>query len=144
MGIGGTYETGQIARRQGKPVLPLADTRDSGHSDAYRIYFEMVQRWDVEPVAGLTLDAFQSLADPALDVATDLVRLLEAIFGQQPHRVSSPLNQRQPNRAAALELWKEKLAFLLREEALAVDSSQKFKLKKEIEEAQERIRALEG
>jgi len=143
-GIGGTYETGRIARRQGKPVLPLADTREGGHSDAYRFYFEMVQGWDAEPVAGLTLGAFQSLADPGPDVASELVRLLETLFGQQAHRVTTPLGQRQPNRDAALELWAEKLAFLLKEEPLTVDPSQRFRLKKEIEEAQERIRELKA
>jgi len=143
-GVGGTYETGKIARRQGKPVLPLADTRDEGHSDAYKFYFEMIEQWDAKPVQGLTLDAFQSLADPAPDVASDLVQLLDILFGRQLHRVTSPRSQRQPNRDAALELWQEKLAYLLNEEPLTVDSSQKFKLKKEIEEAQEKIRNLEG
>ncbi len=143
-GVGGTYETGRIARRQGKPVLPLADTREEGHSDAYRFYFEMVQGWDADPVKGLTLDVFQSLADPAPDAASDLVRLLEAIFGKQSHCVTSTQDQRQPNRIAASELWSEKLAYLLKEEPLTVDPSLKFKLMKEIQEAQERIRSLGG
>lgn len=143
-GVGGTYKTGQLARRQGKPVLPLADTRDEGHSDAYKFYFEMIQGWNVKPVDGLSLDAFQSLADPAPDVVKDLVRLLETLFGSQPHRVTSSQNQRQPNRDAALELWSEKLAYLLKEEPLTVDPSYKFKLMKEIEEVQGKIRSLGG
>lgn len=143
-GIGGTYETGQLALRQGKPVLPLADTRDGGHSDAYKFYFEMLQNWDARPIKGLTSDQYPCLADPAPGVVTDLVRLLETMFGHQSNRILSAEVQRQSNRAAALELWREKLEYLLKEEALVVDSSSKFKLKKEIEEAQEKIRLLGG
>lgn len=143
-GLGGTYATGQIGRRQGKPILPLADTREGRHSDAYTCYFEMVQNWDVEPIECLTLDEFQSLSNPAPGVANDVIRLLERLFGQQTYRVTLTQSQRQPNRDAAVELWKEKLAYLLNEEPLAVEASSKFKLKKEIEEAQEKIRHLQG
>jgi TIR domain-containing protein len=41
-GLGGTYETGRIARHQGKPVLPLPDTREDNFPDAYRTYFEIL------------------------------------------------------------------------------------------------------
>ncbi len=44
----------------------------------------------------------------------------------------------------ALALWKEKLAFLEEEEALAVDPNQKFALKKQIEEAREKVREHRG
>ena len=43
----------------------------------------------------------------------------------------------------ALELWKEKLEFLQREQAIAVESGQKFALKKEIDEAKTKIAELE-
>jgi len=44
----------------------------------------------------------------------------------------------------ALSLWKEKLAFLQEQEALAVDAEQRFVLKKRIEETACRIRELGG
>jgi hypothetical protein len=42
--------------------------------------------------------------------------------------------------SAALELWQEKLAFLLSEEAVAVDPDQKFRLRKLIDEAKAKVR----
>jgi tetratricopeptide (TPR) repeat protein len=44
----------------------------------------------------------------------------------------------------ALALWKEKLAFLEEQEAIAVDGPQKFALKKQIEEAREKVREYGG
>ncbi len=43
---------------------------------------------------------------------------------------------------AAADLWREKLEFLLREQALATDPSQKFSLRKQIEEAEAKLREL--
>lgn len=45
--------------------------------------------------------------------------------------------------SAALSVWREKLEFLLIEEAVAVDPNIKFNLKHSIREAQDRIRGLE-
>jgi tetratricopeptide (TPR) repeat protein len=42
----------------------------------------------------------------------------------------------------ALALWQEKLEFLREEEAIAVDAGQKFALRKQIKEAEEKIREL--
>lgn len=50
----------------------------------------------------------------------------------------------KPRESAALELWREKLDFLLAHEPLAVDPAAKFKLRKDIEEARAHIRALGG
>jgi hypothetical protein len=44
----------------------------------------------------------------------------------------------------ALALWREKLDFLLEQEALAVDAAQIFTLRKRIEEAQKKIQELGG
>ena len=44
----------------------------------------------------------------------------------------------------ALAIWRDKLAFLLVEEAISVDPAMKFRLKHLIEEAQAKIRALGG
>lgn len=40
--------------------------------------------------------------------------------------------------------WREKLAYLQKHEVIAVDPAQKFTLKKQIEEAKQKIRELEG
>ncbi|MFO1424386.1 MAG: TIR domain-containing protein [Candidatus Competibacteraceae bacterium] len=49
-----------------------------------------------------------------------------------------------PNPSPALALWREKLDFLLVEEAVAVDPDMKFRLRHLIAEAQEKIRSLGG
>ena len=56
-------------------------------------------------------------------------------------------NPKQPQAkvgSSALSLWREKLEFLREQEALAVDASQKFALRKQIEEAESKIRELGG
>jgi len=45
---------------------------------------------------------------------------------------------------SALKMWQEKLAYLLEQEAIAVDPDQKFRLRKLIEEARQKIRELGG
>ena len=93
-GVGGTYETGHIARRQGKPVLPLADTRDGNFPDVIRTYFEMLDVWSTEPIAGLNREDLEYLSAPTPAVATDAIRLLKRLFGLQPQRMSSPAADR--------------------------------------------------
>jgi hypothetical protein len=143
-GVGGTYETGQIARRQGKPVFPIADTRDGNFPDAYRMYFEILDSWSAQPIAGLEREDFEDLSAPAPAVATDAIRLLKRLFGLQPQRISSPAVPRRPTTSAALQLWREKLDYLQIQEATIADPAQKFALKKQIEEAREKIRELGG
>src|SRR5262245_2853808 len=55
------------------------------------------------------------------------------------------MNTSSPGPAGkALKTWEEKLAYLLEQEAIATDASQKFGLARQIEEARERIRELKG
>jgi tetratricopeptide (TPR) repeat protein len=55
----------------------------------------------------------------------------------------SPQAGTTPKRTSrALALWQEKLEFLREQEAIAADPSQKFTLRKQIEEAEEKIREL--
>jgi hypothetical protein len=83
-GIGGTYETGTRARQRGKPVLPLADTADGWkHGDARRFHSHTRERWESDPVAGLTREDFVELASPAPEVAVWAIRCLEKILGRQ-------------------------------------------------------------
>ena len=47
-------------------------------------------------------------------------------------------------RSGALVIWREKLDYLQQQEAITADAAQKFALKKQIEEAQQKIRELGG
>lgn len=79
-GLGGTYQTGQWALQAGKPVFPLADTRDplGIHQDAREFYFATLREWSKNPASRfLTEDQFRDLSGPAPGVVTDLVRLLK-------------------------------------------------------------------
>jgi SEFIR domain-containing protein len=49
-----------------------------------------------------------------------------------------------PVGGSALKVWQEKLAYLLEQEAIAVDPDQKFRLRKLIEEARQKIHELGG
>lgn len=51
---------------------------------------------------------------------------------------------RAPAASAALKAWQEKLDYLQTQEAIASDATQKFALKKQIEEAQAKVRELGG
>lgn len=43
-----------------------------------------------------------------------------------------------------IELWREKLAYFQQQEAIASDAAQKFQLKKQIQECQQKITELGG
>lgn len=144
-GLGGTYESGLMARRQGKPVLPLADTRCSGevsHGDAYNFYFKILESWATQPIAGLTEEEFSELAGPAPEVVGDCMNLLVKLFGRQPNEATS--NRRLSHTQAAVALWREKLAYLMEQEAITFDPAMKFKILQDIKEAQAKIMALRG
>jgi len=85
-GLGGTYETGRIARQMSKPVLPLADTREGGHDDAYRTYFEMERTWAMAPIPPLKHVDFLRLGGPAPQVVDDVIWILEQVFGLRDHK----------------------------------------------------------
>lgn len=82
-GMGGTYQTGEWALEQGKPVLPLADTRGTvaSHGDAYRFYHEIKKSWNKSLLSKLlSEDDFECLGNPIPEVMTDLVRLLRKVL----------------------------------------------------------------
>lgn len=82
---------------------------------------------------------------PAISEA-GLDRLQWGITGVKPktshHAPASTTPLPKPPAFGALALWREKLDFLLREEAIAADAAQRFALKKQIEEARQKIRDL--
>ncbi|MEM9266592.1 MAG: hypothetical protein AAGA46_13810 [Cyanobacteria bacterium P01_F01_bin.13] len=65
---------------------------------------------------------------------------LSGAAAPQPTPASAGLRQT----GGAVALWQEKLEFLQAEEAITADPAQKFALKKQIEEAQEKNRQLSG
>ncbi|HEX6903862.1 MAG TPA: TIR domain-containing protein [Thermoanaerobaculia bacterium] len=57
---------------------------------------------------------------------------------------ASPSSSGGSPRNGALAIWEEKLKFLEEQEAIAADAAQKFTLKKQIEEAREKVREYRG
>lgn len=77
--------------------------------------------------------------------------LLEwGITGRKPERpapgspAQASTTPASPPASGALALWREKLEFLREQEVITSDAAQKFALKKQIEEAQRKIRELGG
>lgn len=64
------------------------------------------------------------------------------VYPGDPAPASPSLGGGSPRNPGALAIWEEKLAFLEEQEALASDPAQRFTLKKQIEEAREKVRAL--
>jgi hypothetical protein len=96
-------------------------------------------------VPAIVSEDLEDLSGPAPAVVTDVIRLLKRWFGLQPQRISSPAAApRHPTTRAASQLWLEKLSYLEQQQAFLADSEQKFSLKKQIEEAQNKISELGG
>ena len=78
-GIGGTYRTGELALKSGKPVFPLADTGD----DAKKFYFHMLTSWErirmPNIMPNITKSQFQVVAREAPKVVADVISLLKQI-----------------------------------------------------------------
>jgi hypothetical protein len=62
---------------------------------------------------------------------------------ETPRAASASPSSNEP-RSATLAVWRDKLAFLLEEEAKASDAEQKFSIRQRIAEARTKIRELEG
>lgn len=61
-----------------------------------------------------------------------------------PAASGSPPPKSPPTTDGALDLWREKLGYLQQQEAITADAAQKFALKKQIEEAKQKIKELGG
>jgi len=84
---------------------------------------------------------------PAID-ADKLDRLIWGITGVKPgsrHQPGSPSQKQAPSVVSpALAIWREKLDFLLEQQAICADPAQQFQLKKAIEVARQKIAELGG
>jgi hypothetical protein len=92
--------------------------------------------------------ASQSSSERNIAVQTDSSTQGSTIYGFAPGSQESNLvssqNIQGNAEAEVLKLWKEKLSYFYQQEAIASDPSTKFKLRKQIEEYQKRIREIEG
>jgi predicted Rossmann-fold nucleotide-binding protein len=72
-GAGGTWTTGKLALREGRIVLPLADTG----GDAKKMYMHMLKHWDSLNMGSITRRDFQTLGRSAPDVVSQIEALLK-------------------------------------------------------------------
>ena len=112
---------------------------------------------DLSQLGILAGDGYIDIGDrPAATIAEKILKRLHLNRGVTPP-ASPPLesaDRKRPQASAsdparggpssALAIWREKLAFLQVEEAKAVDPDQKFRLRKLIQEAEQKIRELGG
>ena len=70
--------------------------------------------------------------------------LIPATANTAPANPTPPSRPGPANAHPALTVWREKLDFLLEQEAIAADSAQQFQLRKLIEEARQKIHSLGG
>lgn len=107
---------------------------------------------DGRPLSALSdNDAEQALADLAVEILATPKRAATQVRNVVPAAPTVPANSTAPARHAepvaatgALAIWREKLAFLLAEEAKTADAEQKFTLRQRIGEARAKIRELGG
>ncbi len=117
-------DTRTLDRLQRVDLFP-ADQRDAG----FQILIRALQAAPNRPSVSGTVSAQPPVALAPTVTAT-------------PQPVPPPTASTQTSGAVAL--WQQKLAFLQEQEAITADPSQKFALKKQIEEAQQKIRDLNG
>jgi hypothetical protein len=78
-GIGGTWNTGEMALEMRKPVLPLADTG----GDAKKLYLQMLRDWNHFDWIKLSKDQFQRVARPRLSGVDAAVEMLDCLFSPE-------------------------------------------------------------
>jgi len=90
------------------------------------------------------VDLRGGLTDEGLD------RLVWGISGEKPSSMPAPAGSAPhapgtiQSESGPLATWKEKLEYLQEQEAITADPAQKFALKKQIQEAHQKIRDLGG
>ncbi|MGI0494347.1 toll/interleukin-1 receptor domain-containing protein [Alkalinema pantanalense CENA528] len=84
-GVGGTYETYQFAMQERIPVIPIVCT----NGDAKRVFDEMLQTWEQQPMGKIAPEKFKSLnqyinnVETAEDVIYDVIDIVnEVIFAK--------------------------------------------------------------
>jgi hypothetical protein len=130
-----------LKRRKDDAVIPvhLDDTDVSGWP-AVNFGIRLRGR-DPQQIASLIL---QALAMRNPNAATTTVVSQPAPTASQPLATPNPSDSSIPPSTGALVIWREKLDYLQQQEAITADAAQKFALKKQIEETQQKIRELGG
>ena len=100
---------------------------------------------DGKPLSGMSeYDADAALAALAEEIADRLARSRRTTTNTKVLEPTHIPSAQSSATSGALKIWREKLNFLREQEAIAADPAQKFALKKQIEEAESKIRALGG
>ena len=116
--------------------VKVSELRDYMGTSEFLTRLPKDKEWRPSPAA-IDDDTNTRVEGPRIEAIAQMDKLLaEFVKTQQPnHRAVVPV---------ALLVWSEKLAYLLEQEAIAVDAAQKFALRKQIEEARARILELGG
>ena len=131
-----------------EPALPgeVAVPLDEDHisickpvSRDAQIYRSLL-RWVDDCVAAAAAADAEATA-PAVDMAATSERP-SAPGAAAPRQGPPPARQADAAHAGAVAVWREKLDFLLQQEAITADPTQKFQLKKAIEECRAKLREL--
>lgn len=128
----------QSARQPGffmiRGVSDLADSnKDSAEVRQWRPYAcEIAAAWAIEFLKSGPVPVASVTGQPANPMNTSASALASS------ESVTPTVN------SGALRIWREKLDFFREQEAIIADSAQKFALKKQIEEAETKIRELGG
>jgi len=127
----------------GEVAVPLDEDHISICKPASRNaqLYKSLLRWVDDCVAAADAEA----TAPTADVSAPLDRsppsgdapANPASVAESPHRA-------EPRHARAVMTWREKLDFLLEQEAITADPAQRFQIKKAIEECRAKLRELDG
>jgi nucleoside phosphorylase len=132
------------------PAIVLKGISDAGDADKARLERETGGFFRVYACSNSVIAVLHLLAqrprdpvpsDRRLDATTSSAHAAASAAAAAADARASDTSPR-PSRSTALDLWQEKLEFLLVEEARTVDADMKFRLKHLITEAEEKIRAL--
>jgi tetratricopeptide (TPR) repeat protein len=139
------YRTKRWCQLEWRHIRQLIATIDAGRI----MLLSFGRPGDLSELGILPGDGYADVADrPAAEVAGLILQRLTGATtapaypgGPAP---ASPSSGGGNPKSRALALWEEKLAFLEEQEALASDPAQRFTLKKQIEEAREKVRVYGG
>lgn len=131
-------------QREGTRVVPLILRPCAWTQIAWLASLQARPR-DGRPLSAMSdNDAEQALADLAVEILATPKRAAAQVGRVVPASHEETGTHPPRPELTALAIWREKLAFLLSEEAQTADAEQKFALRQRIAEARAKIRELGG